>query len=116
MDKLTFITIERLLEMQANGENLKLIEVLGPDSFKQGHLPGAINIPVPKEMTSLELARIADKNGIKKSNTVVVYCANYHCHASTRAASLFMKAGFRKTVDFKAGKQGWVDAGLELEK
>ena len=116
MPKLQFISIEQLLEMQANNLQFKVIEVLGQDSFNQGHLPGAINLPVPKEMTSSELIKEAKAKGLKITDTIVVYCASYGCHASTRATTFFLKAGFNKTVDFKAGKQGWVNAGLELER
>ena len=55
MEKIFFITIEKLLEMKANNEKFKLVEVLSEDSYKDGHIPGAINIPLDK----LEL--LADK-------------------------------------------------------
>ena len=44
MTKIKFMTIEQLLEMMENKEKFKLVEVLGQDSFRQGHLPSAINI------------------------------------------------------------------------
>ena len=48
MTKIIFITIEKLLEMQANEEKFKLVEVLSEENFKEGHIPGAINIPLDK--------------------------------------------------------------------
>ena len=110
------ITIEQLLEMMENKEKFKLVEALGPDNYKGGHIPGAINVPTPPDMTAPQMAKEAAKNGLKKSDKIVVYCASYTCHASTRAFQLLQKAGYKNLMDFKAGKKGWADSGLELEK
>jgi len=37
-------------------------------------------------------------------------------HASTRADKKLLEMGYEKTLDFKAGKRGWSNAGLKLEK
>lgn len=109
MAKIKFMTIEQLLEMMENKEKFKLVEVLSQDSFRQGHLPRAINIPVDN------LNNEASKK-LNKTDTIVVYCASYTCHASTNAAIMLMKMGYKKVLDFKGSKKAWVDAGLELEK
>lgn len=116
MEKIKLITLEQLMEMEVNGQKFKLVEVLGKDSFKKGHIPGAINVPAPMDITASQFAKAAKEKGIKKTDIVITYCASYPCHASTRAAKLFLKAGFKKTLDFKASKKGWIDAGFELEK
>lgn len=108
MPKIRFIAIEQLMEMMENKEPFKLIEALSPESYQEGHIPGAINMPLDK------LPELAKK--LNKTDTIVTYCANYHCHASTKAAAMLMNMGFKNVVDFKAGKQGWVNAGLELER
>ena len=108
MARIRFITIEELLEMQENKENFKLVEVLSEESFKEGHIPEAISIP-------LDNLKEAANDKFKKTDKIVVYCASYHCHASTKAAKMLLELGYNNTVDFKAGKQGWTDAGLELE-
>ena len=95
--------------MKANTEKFKLVEVLEEEEFKKGHIPGAINIPLDK----LEvLANIH----LKKTDTIIVYCASYVCQASTKAARNLLKMGYRKTLDYKAGKKGWLHTGYELEK
>ena len=109
MKRIRFISIEQLLEMMENKDKFKLVEVLGEDSYKEGHIPNAINIPVDK------LEKDAAKK-LKKTDTIVVYCANYHCPASTNAAKMLLKMGYSKTFDFKGSKKAWVDARLELEK
>jgi len=109
MDKIKFITIEQLLEMIENNEKFKLVEVLSEENFKQGHIPNAINLPVDK------LKEIAGKH-LKKDEVIVVYCMSYVCHASTKASEILLNLGFKNILDYKAGKQGWINNGLELEK
>lgn len=109
MPRFEFITIERLLEMKANREKFKLVEVLSEEEYKEGHIPGAKNIPLEK------LETLASKH-LSKTDTIIVYCASYSCHASTKATQKLLDMGYTKTQDFKAGKRGWTHAGLELEK
>lgn len=109
MKKIKFISLDELLEIIVNEEHFKLVEVLGEENFKQGHLPGAINIPVDK------LENLASKY-LSKNDKIVVYCASYACHASTNAAEILLEMGYKKTLDFKGSKKLWVESGLELEK
>ena len=111
-----FITLERLLEMRENKEPFALVEALGPDSFASGHIPEAINIPTPRDMTAEAMAKAAEEKGLSKNGVIVTYCASYTCPASTRAARLLGEAGYANVFDFKASKKGWTDAGFELEK
>jgi rhodanese-related sulfurtransferase len=61
-----FITTEGLLEMRANDQNFKLVEVLAREEFRKGHIPRAINIPLD------QLPELS-KEYLTKSDTVVVY-------------------------------------------
>ena len=109
MKKVRFISMEQLLEMMENKYKFRLVEVLSEDSYKDGHIPNSINIPVDN------LEKDAGKN-LKKTDTIVVYCASYKCPASTNAAKILLKMGYSKVFDFKGSKKAWVDAGFELEK
>ena len=104
-----FITLEQLLEMRANNQDFKLVEVLPNESFAEGHIPEAINLPLAN------LRKLANEH-LEKNKTIVVYCASYHCQASTKAAKLLLSMGYGKVLDFKAGKEGWIKAGLDMEK
>ena len=108
MVKIKFITLEDLLEMQTNDEDFKLVEVLSEDSFKRGHIPGAINIP------GGNLESEAEKH-LDKTDKIVVYCSSYSCQASTNAAKTLLEMGYENVLDFKAGKKGWSDVGLHLK-
>jgi rhodanese-related sulfurtransferase len=109
MTKLRFISLDELLEKMANREKMMLVEVLDEDYYRQGHLPGAINLAVDSLPQSAE-------QQLKKTETIIVYCASYHCQASTKAAEILLKAGYKNTLDFKGGKKAWEQAGLELER
>jgi rhodanese-related sulfurtransferase len=107
MTRIRFITLEELLEMKVNNDDFTLIEALPEEAFKQGHIPGAVNIPSEN---------IAQKESqVDKAKPVVTYCANYACQASTVAAKKLIDLGFEDVRDFKAGKQAWKDADLELD-
>jgi rhodanese-related sulfurtransferase len=107
--KLKFITLEDLLEMRANNEKYKLVEVLSEEEYEKGHIPGAINIPLDK------LEALA-RQKLKRPDTIIVYCASYSCQASTKAARKPLEMGYDKTLDFKGGKRWWRHAGLELQR
>lgn len=66
MSKIQFITIERLLEMFANKEQFKLVEVLPEEDYKSSHIPGAINLPLNKLETFA-------KEKLEKTDTIMVY-------------------------------------------
>ncbi len=108
MSKIKFISLDKLLEMYTNREEFKVLESMSPEYFSQGHLPGAINIPLDK-------VRVEASNHFNGSDTIVVYCLDYKCHASTKAAKILQQLGYFNVFDFKAGKKAWVDAGLDLE-
>lgn len=109
MSRVEFLSLESLLEMKANDDKFKLVEVLSKEEYKEGHIPRAINIPLEKLETTAA-------QQLKKTDNIVVYCASYSCQASTKATRKLLGMGYSKTLDFKAGKRGWVHAGLELEK
>ena len=105
---LEFVTMERLLEMKENNEEFTLVEALPEKNYKEGHIPGAVNVP-PDQVD--EKASELDKDKL-----VIVYCASYKCPASTKVVRKLQELGFKKVLDFKAGKQAWINAELELEK
>jgi rhodanese-related sulfurtransferase len=52
--------------------SINLIETLAPDRYRQGHLPGALNIP-PDKIKELAPRVLPDKDA-----EIVTYCANSH--------------------------------------
>lgn len=115
MTQLQMITLEKLLGMKVNNEPFTLVETLGEDAYREKHIPGAVNIPTPHDMTAGQMAEEAEQQNVDADNPVVVYCASYTCGASTRAARLLVEAGFTNVMDYKGGKALWQSAGFEFE-
>jgi len=93
----------------AREPRLNIVEVLDSDDFDQGHLPGAINIPLSDDFETK--AKQAVPNQTK---TLVVYCQNEDCDASPKAASRLEAAGYENVYDYEGGKDDWSEAGLKL--
>jgi phage shock protein E len=75
-------------ELVADGA--RLLDVRGPDEFADGHLPGAIHIPVDELQT-----RICELE--PRDAGVVVYCRSGR--RSAKAAELLRTSGFAAVYD-----------------
>jgi 3-mercaptopyruvate sulfurtransferase SseA len=50
-----------------------------------------------------------------KSTPIIVHCSSMECQSSTKAARRLESLGYKEVYDFKAGLQGWQDAGNGFE-
>ena len=53
-------------------DSFKIVETLAPERYRQGHLPGALNIP-PENIKQLASQLLPNKD-----IEIVTYCANSH--------------------------------------
>ncbi len=100
---------EELKEKLDRGDELVLIDVLAPEEYARGHLPGAINIP-------LEVIGRTAKERFSSEQKIVVYCGSFDCQASPKAAAKLERLGFRDVWDYAGGKADWADGGYPLER
>ena len=103
-----WIDIDTLRQRQMAGEPVLLIDVRGPDEFTAppGHLPGAINIPLP------ELAgRMAEATA--QSRPVVLVCKTDR--RSAKAAETLLAAGVPDVAVLRGGTDGWHQRSLPLD-
>ena len=98
------------LTQRIDAEQIPVIDVLAGDQFQQGHLPGAVNVPLDDQFDSKIQAAVPDK-----SQEVIVYCASPQCSASPKAAQRMEALGYQNVIDYEGGKQAWQDNGLSLE-
>lgn len=103
------ITREELEAKLDRGEEVVLVETLGPRYYEDAHLPGAINIP-HTEVDALAPQMLPDK-----SAQIVVYCSNRACQNSPQAARKLDALGYKNVYDYEEGKQDWAEAGLPTE-
>ncbi len=101
------ITAEELKEKKKSDQNFTLLFVLSEDKFKEGHIPGSINIP---------LGDIGKrKHELDMDEMIVVYCESYDCKASPKAGEKLEKFGFKNIYDFEGGMKEWREKGYPIE-
>jgi rhodanese-related sulfurtransferase len=90
-------------------KKVTLLDVNGPVSYANGHIPGAIDYTA--HLTDLATVLPADKSAL-----IVAYCGNEHCGAYARAAEAAAKLGYTNVQHFKPGIAGWKAAGEPTDK
>jgi rhodanese-related sulfurtransferase/CBS domain-containing protein len=89
-------------------QSAQLVEVLPGEEYEEEHLPGAISIPLKQ----FEDRRLDE---LDRDRPLIVYCWDYQCDLSPRAAARLETLGFREVYDYMAGKADWLAAGLPSE-
>lgn len=90
-------------------KKVALIDVNGTDSYKSGHIPGAINFETAK-------ADLASKLPKDKDALVVAYCGNEKCGAYQAGAKAAKELGYTNVKHYSKGIAGWKAAGSKIEK
>jgi rhodanese-related sulfurtransferase len=85
-----------------------IIDVNGNDSFKKGHVPGAINFAASKK----DLAKLLPAD---KGSLVIAYCGGPTCGAYAAAAKAAKELGYTNVKHMSAGLSGWTTAGEKTE-
>lgn len=90
--------------------DLILLEALPEKYFKDWHLPGARHFPHDEART------LAPRVLPDRTAEIVVYCASSTCQNSHIAANVLQQIGYTNVSVYAAGKQGWNETGLPIEK
>jgi len=102
-EKIDYPRLRELLD-----EGAQLVEVLPAEEYEEEHLPGAISIPL-KKLDAETTAKL------DKSKPVIVYCWDYLCDMSPRAAARLDSLGFERVYDYGASKVDYLARGLPRE-
>lgn len=102
------ITISDLKAAMAS-KSVILLDANGSDSYKEGHIPGAIDF----DATKAKLAKVLPKD---KNALIVAYCGGPQCQAYQSAAKAAEKLGYKNVKHLAAGISGWHQAGEKMEK
>ncbi|MDS1142280.1 metalloregulator ArsR/SmtB family transcription factor [Pusillimonas sp. SM2304] len=99
------VTQEELFARLQDGA-VTLVDVRPEHEYADGHLPGALNIPL--DQLEKHLSRLS------MNREIVAYCRGPHCVLSKEAVSLLQSKGFRARR-LKKGFPGWKAAGYKIE-
>jgi phage shock protein E len=100
---------DALLERaRAADESFVIVDVRTPAEFAQGHVPGAINLPVD-QVTN----RLGELNSAKNKD-VVLYCRSGK--RAGQAAEVLKSNGFNKLLHMEGDMPKWEAAKLPIEK
>ena len=102
-EKVDYQGLRRLLD-----EGAQLVEVLPAEEYAEEHLPGAISIPL-KQLDGDSAAQL------DKRRPVIVYCWDYLCDMSPRAAARLDSLGFEAVYDYAPSKVDYLARGLPRE-
>ena len=100
------ITIKEV-KKAIESNKVTLLDANGTDSYKQGHIPGAIDF----ESKRSELATVLPKD---KNALIVAYCGGPQCSAYQAAAKAAEKLGYKNVKHLSAGISGWNKAGEKM--
>jgi rhodanese-related sulfurtransferase len=92
----------------AESKSAVIIDVNGDESFKAGHVPGALDFATIKDNLAASLPK-------KKDALIVAYCGNPKCGAYLKAAKAAQKLGYTNIKHMSAGISGWKAAGMKTE-
>ena len=84
-----------------------IVDVRDPDSYKAGHVPGAINI------SGRELPKHIKK--LPKNKTLILYCYHVTCFAAPRVALELAKRGY-KVMEMFGGFDEYKKNGHPVER
>lgn len=108
-DKLRFETdpADVFADMGKREPRFAVIDARSPEAYREGHVPGAINLPHRR----IDAEAVRD---LPRDRTLVTYCWGPGCNASTRAAARLAALGFR-VKEMIGGIEYWEREGHSLE-
>jgi len=83
-----------------------IIDVREPWEYQQGHVPGAVNLPLGQLPERL--------HHLPKDRPLLVVCASGA--RSARAAAFLVAQGFTQVANLLGGTHGWMQAGLPIKR
>jgi len=98
------------MKEKVDRKHATVVETLAAERFREAHIPGALNIP-PEKIKELAAQLLPNKGA-----EIITYCTNTRCHASAYAARELAAMGYTNVAHYPEGKQGWMEAGLPVEK
>ena len=95
------ISVSEAKTMMESNPSLLIVDVRTIQEFAQGHLKGAVNIP---------LSDLPLRSGeLEKNKPILVYC--HTGNRSAQASAILVKAGFTHIYNMEGGISAWTNSG-----
>lgn len=105
------VTTHEMLDIQRFGR--PVVDVREPEEFADGHIPGAVNIPLGRLEAELhthpEVVQRASEALALREHPVVLYCLSGG--RSARGAAALRRLGFAQPVSLAGGILAWTGDG-----
>jgi rhodanese-related sulfurtransferase len=84
-----------------------LIDARVPELFSQGHIPGAISLPLSRfdDLISERMVQL------RTAHLLVVYCSGWSCNDSYDLARKLLDKGFKDLLLYRGGMEDWLEKG-----
>jgi len=100
------VSLKQVKEAYKSGDVL-LVDARNPEFFEQGHIPGAVSLPV-REFDSV-FPRLEEQ--LRAAPRVITYCDGASCELSVELTEKLLFAGLEYIEIFTGGIQQWQGAG-----
>lgn len=90
----------------AIAEQSLVVDVRTPEEYAQGHVPGAVNIPLATVKDQLSLFGSED-------SSIVVYCRSGY--RAGKALEILSNAGYKNLHHLEGDMKGWEAAGKKMQ-
>ncbi len=101
------LTAAELADELRNGRRPQLLDVRTPHEFREGHIKGAVNVPIA------QLSHRLDRLKLKPRRPVVAICLSGH--RSVPAVRLLRAHGWEDIRQLAGGMRAWRREGLPEE-
>ena len=96
--------VKRLIDSEAN--DFVVLDVRSAEGYRQGHVPGAINIPFEELPMRLK--------ELPKHKAIISYCWDVTCLLCTKASYVVASKGYQAR-EMIGGIASWREAGFPVE-
>ena len=107
-DEIDVETLETLKE----SEMAVLVDARTAGDFEEGHIPGAISLPISEFKEKYDTAA----GFLVKDKSIIIYCIGVNCIDSSLLAKELSKKGHREIYVYKGGIEEWESLGNPVEK
>lgn len=89
-----------------------IVDAREPTDYKEGHIPGAINLPYDEVVTDPERLEKFDPQG----KPIIIYCGGGTCELSMNLGFALVNAGKKKVLVYMGGWPEWSTSGYPIAK